>query len=80
MKKSKAGQLLSCKIGKKIASMPYEKFLDGLSYVKTNAVPWSLRMKNLVGKVPKNMYNWIKDKYAEFIGMLSKPGIKEKYF
>ena len=37
-------------------------------------------MKDLIGEESRNTCIWTKDKYAEFIGKLSKPKIKKKVF
>ena len=38
IEKSKTRQLISCKVGEKIASMLLEKFFDSFGYVKEDVV------------------------------------------
>lgn len=80
MEKSKVERLVSYKVGKKIASISAENFFDSLGYVEENAI-WRLwKLKDLFGKVLKDMHIWTKDKYTKFTRKLKKPEVKKKIF
>ena len=51
IEESKTGQLVSRKVGKKIVSMPLEKFFDSLNCIEEDAVWWLFEMKDFVGEV-----------------------------
>ncbi len=75
---SKTEQLVPCKVREGIASILLEEFFDSLGCIEEDVVWWSFGMKDLVGEISRSAHIWTKDKYAEFIGRLSKLEVKKK--
>ncbi len=80
IEESKTGQLVLCKNGKEITSMPLKKFLNSLGCVEEDAVWWSFKIKDLVDEVSGATRIWTKDKYTEFTKRLNKLEVKRKVF
>lgn len=55
IEKSKTGQLISCKVGEKIAFILLEEFLNSLGYVEKDAILRSFEITDLVGEISRRM-------------------------
>ena len=73
MEENKSGKLGSQEVGESIASMPLDKFLDCLNCAEKDAVWWSFRMNDLVGKGEGGKRIWTKKEYALFTGIMNRP-------
>lgn len=73
MEENKSGKLGPREVGEGIASMPLDEFLDCLNCAEEDAVWWSFRMNDLVGKGEGGKRIWTKKEYAVFTGIMSRP-------
>ncbi len=53
--------------------MPLGEFLDCLNCAEEDAVWWSFRMNDLVGKSEEEKQIWTKKEYAVFTCIISRP-------
>ena len=72
MEENNSGKLGPWKVGKGIASMPLDEFLDCLNCAEEDAVWWSFRMNDLVGKGEGGKQIWTKKEYNMFTGIMSR--------
>ena len=72
MEENKSGKLSPQEIGEGIASMPLDEFFDCLNCAEKDAVWWSFRMNDLVGKGEERKQIWTKKEYAVFTSIMSR--------
>ena len=72
MEENKSGKLGPQKGGEGIASMPLDEFLDCLKCAEKDAVWWSFKMNDLVGKGKGEKQIWTKKEYAMFKDIMSR--------
>ncbi len=80
MNENKSGILGPREVGKGIASMPLDEFLDCLNCAKEDAVWWSFRMNDLVGEGVGGKRIWTKKEYAVFTSIMSKPELERRVY
>ena len=73
IEENKSGKLDPWEVGKGNASMPLDEFFDCLNCAEKDAVWWSFRMNDLVGKSEGGKRIWTKKKYVVFTGIMSRP-------
>ena len=73
MEENKSKKLSPQEVGKDITSMPLDEFLDCLNCAEEDAVWWSFKMNDFVGKGKGGKRIWTKKEYAVFTDIISRP-------
>ena len=73
MEKTNSGKLDPQEIGKTIGSRLLDKFFNCFSYAEEDAIWWSFRINDLIGKGIRKKQIWIKKEYTLFTDIMSRP-------
>ena len=73
MEENKSGKLGPREVGESIAFMLLDEFLDCFNCAEEDAVWWSFKMNDLVGKGEGGKQIWTKKEYALFTCIMSRP-------
>lgn len=77
---SKVRRLILRTVGKKIAFIQLDEFFDYLGCVNEDLIQQLFEIKDQIDRVQGGICIQTKDKYAKFIGRLSRSEMKKKVF
>ena len=80
MEENKSEKLGPQEVGKGIADIPLDEFLDCLNCAKEDAVWKSFRMNDLVSKSKRRKRIGTKKKYAVFTGIMKRPETRKTVY